>query len=330
MNFLTPRATSKAAENTLAPAPDRRRGIRTGLAAALAGITLATATACVTNEELGNPEGWQEILPATQPELAALVPENIRSKGYFSIGTFPPYAPNEFKDSDGKIIGFEIDLIKAAGSLLGLEVDVRQQDFALILPSITAGSLDVGASAFTDTEERQKSYDFVDYYQAGMAWATQPGREHSIDPDNGCGLKVAVQKGTYSDTDEIPAKSQACEDAGKEPIHKLVYDRADGAATATILKKADAYSSDSPVIDFAVARSDNKLVPIGEPFESAPFGWAVAKGSPMGPALLAALQHLIDTGDYARILKPWGLEKGAVTGAAMNLEQPAPPTPPAS
>src|SRR5699024_9096745 len=109
---------------------------------------------------------------------------------------------------------------------------------------------------------------FVDFFSAGIAWATQPGRENSIDPDNACGLTVAVQKGTYSDTDEVEEKSQACVEDGKPAIEKLVYPTADAAATATILKRADAYSSDSSVIAYAIQRSEDKLVQVGEAFDT--------------------------------------------------------------
>lgn len=287
---------------------------------AIAAITVVALAGCVTNEELGNPDGWQRILPEENPALAQLVPEEIAARGTLSAATNTPYAPNEFKDSAGKIIGFEMDMVRAAGSLLGLTVDVRQMDFSLILPALSAGSVDIGASAFTDTEERQAHYDFVDFYNAGISWATQPGNEENIDPDNACGLTVAVQKGTYSDTDEVQGRSDECEAQGKEPISKLVYEKADAAATATILGKADAYSSDSPVIDFAVARSDNRLVPVGEPFDTAPFGWAVKKGSPLGPAFAAALQTMMDEGTYERILKPWGLEGGGLDDVTFNLQ----------
>lgn len=52
-----------------------------------------TLGACVTNEELGNPDGWVEILPETQPELAALVPSDIRERGTLSAAAKTPYAP---------------------------------------------------------------------------------------------------------------------------------------------------------------------------------------------------------------------------------------------
>lgn len=292
-----------------------RRALRAAIALSLTMVL----TACVTNEELGHPEGWEKVQPAEVPELAKMLPDSIAQKGTLSAAANTPYAPAQFKDSQGEIIGYEMDLIQAAGSVLGLDVQLRQMDFNLILPAIGAGTVDVGASSFTDTEERQLNYDFVDFYNAGVAWATQPGNEGNVDPDNACGLTVSVQKGTYSETDEIVGKSAQCEAEGKPPITKLVYASADAAATAAILKKADAYSSDSTVISYAVERSDDKLVQIGEAFDTAPFGWAVKKDSPLGPALAAALKHMMETGDYERILKPWGLEEGAVDEVLFNL-----------
>ncbi|QFQ02211.1 Glutamine-binding periplasmic protein precursor [Corynebacterium urogenitale] len=290
-------------------------------AKALVALGLTTMlAACVTNEELGNPEGWEPVLPQKDPAIAALVPDKIAQRGSITVGANTPYAPSQFKDSNGNIIGYEVDLIKAAGSVLGLDVTVRQMDFSLILPAISAGTLDAGASAFTDTEERQENYDFVDFFNFGSAWATQPGNEGNVDPANACGMTVAVQKGTYSDTDEVQGKSDDCVAQGKEPINKLVYATADAAANATILKRAEAYSSDSPVISYAVTRSEGRLVQAGELFDEAQFGWAVDKGAPLGPALAAALQKLIDTGDYERILQPWGLEEGAIDAVTFNLQ----------
>lgn len=292
---------------------------RTNKAASALGAVVAAAlslSACVTNEELGEPAGWQEIKPAAVEELAALVPADVAAKGYLSIGTNPPFAPAEFKNSTGEIIGFDVDLARAAASVLGLELQVQEQDFTLILPAVSSGTVDFGASGFTDNEERQQSFDFVDYLTAGIQWAAHTDAQ--IDPDNACGLTVAVQRGTVSDTDDITDRSAACEEAGKEPIHKLAYETSDGAATALVLGRADAFSADSPVSAYAVERSDGSISLAGPISDAAPYGWPVKKGSPLAPALAAALQHLIDTGDYQRILEQWGITDGLVDGARLN------------
>ncbi|AKK02991.1 ABC transporter substrate-binding protein [Corynebacterium epidermidicanis] len=290
---------------------------RRSVAGLLTTVALVTSlTACVTNSETGNPEGWQVVKPAANPQVQALVPADIKQRGYLTMGTNPPFAPMEFKSDTGEIIGVDVDLARAAAAVMGLELKVQEQDFNLILPSISGNTLDFGATGMTDNEERQKSYDFVDYLSAGVQWTAQTG--HEVDPNNACGLTVAVQKGTVSETDDVAPKSEACVAAGQPPIKVLSYELSDQAATAVVLGRADAASMDSPVTAFAIARADGRLQPVGEMFDAADYGWPVKKGSDLAPALQAALQHLIDTGDYQKILKPWGIDQGLKEKATVN------------
>ncbi len=270
----------------------------------------------MTNTESANPEGWVSTLPEPDPILRDLLPAKYRSGGTLTAGTNPTFPPNQFKDPDGRIIGFEVDLVNATAALLGLQVRYRQQDFNLILPSIDGGTVDIGTSGFSDTEERQRNYDFIDFYTSGISWATTPGR--SVDPRNACGLSVAVQKGTYSHTDDVQVKADECAAAGKPELKVLVYDSANAASAATALGRADAMSSDSAVTDYAIQRSGGRLVPAGGSFDTTPFGWAFAKHSELVPAFAAALQELMDSGRYAEILGPWGLTDGMVDTVTVN------------
>lgn len=272
---------------------------------------------CVTNVEGGNPEGWEPILPEEVPEIAAMVPAELANQGVLHAGTNPPFAPFEFKDSEGNIIGVEIDLAAALASVMGLEFQPVEQDFALILPSLQAGTVDIGVSGFTDTEERRRSFDFVNYLYAGIQWAQQTGDD--IDPDKPCGLTVAVQRTTVSETDDVRPKAAACEEAG-DPMTVLSYDTSDNAALGLLVGSADGFSADSPVTAWAVERSDGQLELVGDIFQAAPYGFAVNKDSELGPAVAAALQHLIDTGAYADILAQWGITDGLVDSAMINEE----------
>ncbi|MCG7278011.1 ABC transporter substrate-binding protein [Corynebacterium imitans] len=297
-----------------ATSPTRSAGV---FATCLAAATLLSG--CVTNTEGGNPEGWEPIVPDAVPEIAALVPEEVAADGKLSIGANPPFAPFEFKDSTGAIIGLEMDLGRAVAGVMGLEYDPQDMDFAMILPAVQAGSLDAGMSGFTDNEERRKSFDFVNFLYAGIQWAQQPGA--GVDPSNPCGLTVSVQRTTVSETDDVRPKAQACEEAGEEPITILSFDTADNAALAALVGRADAYSADSPVTAWAVERSDGELELVGDMFDAAPYGFAVPKGSALGPAMAQAMQHLIDTGDYERILAQWNVGTGLLDEALLN-EQP--------
>lgn len=273
-------------------------------------------TGCVTNQEGGNPDGWEAIVPETVPEIAAMVPPEVAADGSFSMGTNPPFAPFEFKDSDGNLIGLELDLGRALAGVIGLEYRPQEMDFAMILPAVQAGSLDAGMSGFTDNEERRKTFDFVNFLYAGIQWAKQPDAD--VDPANPCGLTVAVQRTTVSDTDDVRPKSEECVARGEDPITVLAFDTSDNAALAALVGRADALSADSPVTAWAVQRSDGRLELVGEMFDAAPYGIAVPKDSGLAPALAAAMQHLIDTGDYDRILAQWGVDSGHLEHAMIN------------
>lgn len=290
--------------------------VRQTTAAVLTALSLFGLSACVTNEEQGHPEGWQEITPAAVPEIAAMVPAALQEKGELVVGTNPPFAPFEFKDSNHEIIGAEMDLTRAVASVMGLRWRPYQQDFSLILPSISAGTVDMGASGFTDTAARRENYDFVDFLYAGIQWGQRV--DDPVSRDNPCGLSVAVQRTTVSETDDVRPLSDQCVAEGKDPIEVLSYATSDQAATALVLGRADAFSADSPVLGWAIQRADGQLETSGEMFEAAPYGWPVPKGSELAPAVAAALNHLVETGDYQRIMKMWGISDGYIDNAEVN------------
>lgn len=294
----------------------RFTALRKILATAVIGIFVLTG--CMTNEETGNPDAWEQILPDEVPEIANMVPEDIVARGHLRMGTNPPFAPFEFKDTHGEIIGVELDLGHALASIMGLEMVPVEQDFPRILPEVRNGSVDFGGSGFTDTEERRKNFDFINTLYAGVQWAQRPGS--NIDPENACGLRVAVQRNTVSDTDDLRPKSEECEKQGKEPIEVLAYDSSDNAATALVLGRADAFSADSPVVAWAVERANGEMENTGDMLMAAPYGLAVNKDSQMGEALAAAMDHLIESGDYEKILAQWNITDGLLDEALVNEE----------
>lgn len=258
----------------------------------------------------------QDFPEGAVPAIAAGVPADIRADGTLTIGVNVPYAPNEFTNSEGEIVGFDVDLMNAVARTLGLATEYRESEFDAIIPAVQDGSLDVGMSSFTDTLDRQKLVDFVTYFEAGTLWAQQ--RDSSIDPAAACGLRIGVAHSVLQETVEIPAKSDACVAAGLAPIEKVVFARQDDVTAALIAGEIDAMSADSPVTGFAIKLSGGALVPAGGVFDSAPYGWPVAKGSPLARPLLRALEHLIETGEYKTIATMWGVERGIITAPQIN------------
>ncbi|OLP01847.1 protein kinase [Mycolicibacterium porcinum] len=249
-------------------------------------------------------------------EIAKTVPADIRDSGRLVIGVNVPYAPNEFKNSSGEIVGFDVDLMKAVTRTMGLVPEFRETGFEGILPSVRDGNFNVGMSSITDTAERELQADFVTYFQAGTLWARRAGT--SADPGSPCGLRVGVAYSTIQDTTGVPAKSDACVAAGLPPVEKVVRTHQDEVTAALIAGEVDAMAADSPVTGFAIKLSGPVLEPAGEVFDSAPYGWPVAKDSGLAESLRLALEHVMNTGEYRTIATMWGVEKGMITQPVIN------------
>lgn len=295
-----------------------RRGSRKALiAAGVAALVIAAGGIGLWQWAPWRDDSESAALPAgAVAEIAATVPADVRETGRLVIGVNVPYAPMEFKNTDGQLVGFDVELMNAVSRVLGLVPDYRDTSFDAILPSVVDGSFDIGMSSVTDTKEREELVDFVTYFQAGTQWARRPGT--ALGPASACGLRVGVADGTLQHTEELPAKSDQCTAAGMAPIDVVVFKSQDEVTTALIRGELDAMSADSPVTGFAIKLSRGDLVPAGDVFDSAPYGWPVAKGSRLSESLRLALEHLMETGEYRAIATMWGVERGMIDKPLIN------------
>ncbi len=251
--------------------------------------------------------------------IVAEVPAAVKSKGTLSVATEAQYAPNEFIAPDGHtVIGMDPDLMKALGEVMGLKVQMINSNFETIIPGLAAGRYDMGASSFTDTKERQKTVDFVDYYSAGISFyaksTANPGVNTLADL---CGKTVAVEKGT-TEQEEAEKQSKTCTAAGKKPVTVLSFPGQNAVNLAVSSGRAELGMADSPVVAYQIKQSNGQFKLIGKSYGFAPYGIAIPKTSGMAAPTLAALKVLMANGKYLQILTKWGIESGAITTPAIN------------
>jgi polar amino acid transport system substrate-binding protein len=248
--------------------------------------------------------------------LAAQVPADIKSKGTITVGTDPTYAPSEFTGDDGKtIVGFDPDLGKALGDVLGIKLKFVKSSFDAILPGMQSGKYDLGMSSFTDTKEREAQFDFVTYFNAGSSFFVKAQGGPAITKlTDLCGHKVAVEKGT-TQQDDATAQAKKC---GGSKLDVQVYPDQNGANQALISGRADVGIADSPVAEYQVKQANGQFKLSGDAYGTAPYGIALPKGSKLGPALLGAVKKIQADGTYQTVLKKWGVDSGALANPAIN------------
>ena len=258
--------------------------------------------------------------PGADPAVAKLVPAAIKSKGTLTVAADASYAPNEFFASDGHtVIGMDADLSAALAAAMGLKAKVVNETFDGIIPGLAAGKYDIGASSFTDTKAREKMVDFVDYFSAGESFFTKASGGASITGlSDICGKTVAVEKGTVEETD-AQTQSKKCKSSGKGAVTVLSFPDQNGANLAL---NSGRPSSASPTRRSPPMRSRSQTAQfklVGAAFATAPYGLAIPKKSGLAPAVLAALKALMQNGSYTKILTKWGVQSGAISGAAVKI-----------
>ncbi|HEY1834312.1 MAG TPA: ABC transporter substrate-binding protein [Solirubrobacteraceae bacterium] len=254
--------------------------------------------------------------------IEAEVPAAIKSKGTLTVASDATYAPNEFIASDGHtVIGMDADLMTDLGEVMGLKVNIVNATFDTIIPGLAAGKYDVGASSFTDTKEREKTVDFVDYFTAGVSFYAKASANPTVKGlEDICGLTVAVEKGT-TEQEESTEQSGKCTKAGKKAVTVLTYPTQNGANLAISSGRAELGMADSPVAAYQVKQSEGAFKLVGETYGAAPYGLAIPKDSGMTKPILAALKVLISNGKYMSILTKWGVQAGALSTPSINGAQ---------
>ncbi|MGY2745279.1 ABC transporter substrate-binding protein [Pseudarthrobacter sp. O4] len=251
--------------------------------------------------------------------LAALVPAAIKSKGTLTVGSDTSYAPAEFLAPDGQTpVGYDVDIAKAIGATLGLKVQVQTAEFTGILPAL-GPKYDLGISSFTINPERLGAVNMVSYFNAGTVWAVQKGNPKKFSLDDVCGKSIGVQTGTVQEDPDLAGRNKKCAADGKQPINIITLKTQTDVTTRLVNGSIDAMAADSPIIGYALTQTGGQLEKLGDVYDSAPQGIAVAKSdTALADVIQKTVTKLIENGSYKKILQGWGNAEGAITKSEVN------------
>jgi polar amino acid transport system substrate-binding protein len=258
---------------------------------------------------------------ASSDSLNSLLPEEIKSAGEIKVGINGIYAPMEYKDpATDKLVGLDVDFANAVGELLGVKMVYDDQQFDQLINSVATGRDDMVLSGMSDTVERQKTLDFVDYFNSGtQAFTTKDlsGEITSLEDLSGRTLAVSASTDFYT-TMEKWSKDNL-EANGKPGIKMLGVDSEASARLQMKQGRAEASAISPEVLGWIEKETPGEFVPVGEMLAPAPYGIAFNKdNAQLRDAVQAALQKMIDDGSYQAILDQWNCGQAAVSEATVN------------
>ena len=221
------------------------------------------------------------------------------------------FPPMEFFDTDNKtVLGFDADLGKALGQVLGVKFDFQNTNFDGIIGGLNAGRYDLGLTSMIDKKARQETVDFVDYLNSGVTFMVAKGNPKGLkDKLDLCGKTAAVEKSSTGDlsVDDI---TKACLAAGKPAVTKQPFPDQASAVQALQSGRADAVVALDLTLAYNVKTSPQSFQVDAKPFGTLPVGIPVPKKDPqLRDAVQGALKKVIASGTYdaaARQVEPAG------------------------
>ncbi|MGP4846832.1 transporter substrate-binding domain-containing protein, partial [Marinobacter sp. 1Y8] len=221
-------------------------------------------------------------------DTATEAPLNIK------IATESSYKPFSYTDADGKLIGYEIELVDALCAQMKAECEVISQDWDGLIPGLNAQKFDAAIAGMSITPERKEVVDFSDpYFHSGIILIGKKGDDLSV--ESLTGLPIASQRSTVA--------SQYLQDEHADADIKL-YDTQDNAYLDLTSGRVRGMMSDKVTgIDWLKTDAGKGYEVKGEEISTNDdaMGIAFRKGDPLVAKFNAALAELKDNGTYDQI-----------------------------
>ena len=280
----------------------QHRSLARAALASLAVGVMAVATACSGNSGSDSASST----PSSSGSSSISLPQDVKDRGYITVAEEQDYPPFSYSQ-DGNLVGVDADVRAALSKVLGIEVQPQVLAFDSWIPSLQAKRVDVLGEVLNDLPDRRKVADFVDFMNSGDSLITKAGSSVTASSlDDLCGLAVGTVLGANT-TPVVLQQQKDCEASGAASLDAKVYNDQPAGLLAVETGRIDAFLIPSLSGGYVVSQA-NGVLEIGPVIDEAvPGGWAVAKDSPLGPALVAAFGKLYQSGELKTIYDKYGI-----------------------
>jgi polar amino acid transport system substrate-binding protein len=235
--------------------------------------------------------------------------DDIKSRGKMIVAIDPTFAPFEFTDASGKIVGYDPELLEAIAADWGVQVEYQVMAFSGVIPGLIAGSFDFTATALNITAERAQKIDYTIPVASSVNAVLKledNAAVKSSDVNDLSGLACAVKQTTQPEQ-MMQAYNEELKAAGKAEVKLLSFETVEQTIAALSDGRVDCVVDDKVVLYQAMSqRPDVAMEVVGEIGGQALVGWGTNKKDPkLTAALIESLKKLKANGAMAELQKKY-------------------------
>ena len=233
------------------------------------------------------------VMAAALVAVSAFAFSGCGKKEKLVMGTNASFAPYEYVDDSGKIVGIDAEAAAAIADKMGYELEIKDMDFNALIPAVKSHSVDFVMAGMTVSDERLESVNFSDTYAKGVQVIIVKEGSDIKDADGLAGKKIGVQSGTTGWT-------YCTDDFGQENVKE--FDNGSLAIAALMNGQIDSVVIDNePAKNYVAANPGLKI--LNTAYADEDYAIAVAKDNDeLLNKINAALKELKASGELQKIV----------------------------
>lgn len=220
--------------------------------------------------------------------------EAENSKLSITFATEGAYKPFNYVDSEGKLVGFDVDIANALCEKMNAKCDIVAQDWDGIIPGLIAKKYDAIIAGMSITEERSKVIGFSEpYFINSLVYLGK--KSDAVDTAYLTKRSIGAQRSTVA--------SQYLEDNLSENNDIKLYDSQENAYLDLAVGRTTLLLSDKiPALDWLKTKEGSDFELKGNEIDiDDKLAIAVRKGDALKAKLDAALSEIKQDGTYQKI-----------------------------
>lgn len=254
----------------------------------IAGLVAATAAGLIAG--CGSSNNAKSSASATGAKPTKIV-----------AGMDDTFAPMGFRDDQGKIVGFDIDMANAISKEIGVPIEFKPIDWASKESELNSGRIDVIWNGFTMTKERQEKLEFTKPYMDNIQVYAVLKDSGITSADQLKGKRISIQEASTAEAalEKDPELKKSFAEVKAYPdLAACFMDLESG--------RADAVLADSVLIEYYMTKKPNTFVELKTVVSKDTFAIGAKKGNKDLVNLLNfGIDKIIANGEAAKISQKW-------------------------